>query len=146
MRYLVVGGLAVAAHSYVRFTAAFDLMLDLENETSVRLALDILKNEGYTPRIPVPIEQFADVETREMWRQQKNLLVFSLWSDRHAQTEIDVFMHNPLNFAEAFGRSALKQGANGVGMRVVALQDLLLLKAEAARPKDLIDIEYLRRL
>jgi hypothetical protein len=31
VRYLVVGGLAVVAHGYVRFTADVDLVLDLES-------------------------------------------------------------------------------------------------------------------
>lgn len=146
VRYLVVGGLAVVAHGYVRFTADFDLMLDLEDEENVRLALSVLKSEGYTPRVPVSIEMFADGEMRKSWHKQKNLLVFSLWSDRHAQTEVDIFVSNPIDFKEAFSRSELKQGANGIAMRVVALQDLLHLKAEAARPKDLLDIEYLQRL
>lgn len=146
VRYLVVGGVAVAAHGYLRFTADFDLMLDLENEENVRLALGILKSEGYTPRISVPIEQFSDGEMRKSWHEQKNLLVFSLWSDRHAQTEIDIFVSNPIEFNEAFARSEIKRGANGTAMRVVALQDLLHLKAEAGRPKDLLDIEYLQRL
>ncbi len=146
VRYLVVGGMAVVAHGYVRFTADFDLMLDLENEENVRLALNALKNEGYAPRIPVSIEMFADGETRKNWHEQRNLLVFSLWSDRHAQTEIDIFVFNPLDFTAAFARSELKHSASGIAMRVVALPDLLHLKAEAGRPKDLLDIQYLQRL
>lgn len=144
VRYLVVGGLAVVAHGYVRFTADFDLMLDLENAENVRIALEVLKSAGYTPRVPVPIEQFADVDLRMMWQTQKNLLVFSLWSDQHPQTEIDLFVSNPLDFSAAYERSVLHHSEN-VAMRVVALEDLIFLKEQANRPKDQIDIEYLRR-
>ncbi len=145
-RYLIVGGLAVVAHGYVRFTADFDLMLDLEDEENVRLALEVLKNAGYTPRVPVPIEQFANAELRTMWQTQKNLLVFSLWSAQHPQTEIDIFVSNPLDFEAAFARAKIYVSANGSAMRIVALEDLLQLKAEAGRAKDLLDIEQLERL
>jgi len=34
VRYLIVGGLAVIAHGYVRYTADLDIVLRLERETS----------------------------------------------------------------------------------------------------------------
>jgi hypothetical protein len=39
VRYLIVGGLAVVAYGYVRFTADLDLFVDLEEE-NLRRALD----------------------------------------------------------------------------------------------------------
>ncbi len=64
VRYVVVGGFAVVVHGYARFTADIDLMLDLSEE-NVQSALRVLKSEGYAPRIPVPMELFADTATRE---------------------------------------------------------------------------------
>ena len=58
VRYLVVGGLAVVAHGYVRFTADVDLVLDLEAENA-RRALDVMRNLGYRPRAPVAMEKIA---------------------------------------------------------------------------------------
>ena len=53
VRYLVVGGLAVVAHGYVRFTADLDLVLDPERE-SLRRAIYALTALGYRPRAPAP--------------------------------------------------------------------------------------------
>ena len=36
VRYLIVGGLAVVAHGYVRYTADVDLVLDLERDNALR--------------------------------------------------------------------------------------------------------------
>lgn len=70
VRYLIVGGLAVVAHGYLRFTADLDLMLDLET-ANVNRCIDALKTLGYRPRVSVPFEQFADAAIRERWIQEK---------------------------------------------------------------------------
>ncbi len=59
IRYLIVGGLAVVAHGYVRFTADLDLIVDLE-EQNIRRALTCLGGLGYRPRAPVPLDDFTD--------------------------------------------------------------------------------------
>src|SRR5437867_219390 len=57
-RFLVVGGLAVVAHGYVRFTADVDLVLDLSPD-NVRVAVAALAALDYRPRVPVPLAAFA---------------------------------------------------------------------------------------
>ena len=60
VRFLIAGGLAVAAHGYLRFTADVDLVLDFDDD-NVRRAVVALAALGYRPRAPVPIDEFADV-------------------------------------------------------------------------------------
>lgn len=146
VRYVVVGGVAVAAHGYLRFTADLDLMLDLENEENVRLALEILKDEGYEPRIPVPIEMFADREMRESWVRDKNMLAYGLDSDKHAMTHIDLFAHNVLDFEGTYQQAARIELFPGVPVVVISLDGLIHLKQLAGRTQDLVDIEKLRLL
>src|SRR5688572_3753849 len=59
VRYLVVGGLAVVAHGFVRFTADVDLVLDLAAD-NLNKAVAALSSLGYRPRAPVPLHEFAD--------------------------------------------------------------------------------------
>ena len=47
-RYLVVGGLAVVAHGYIRMTKDLDLLLDLSSE-SLKRSLTVLQGLGYRP-------------------------------------------------------------------------------------------------
>jgi len=77
VKYLIVGGVAVVAHGYERFTKALDLVIGLERKNIVR-GLRALMTIGYQMRIPVTPEQFADPALRESWRREKNMLVLQL--------------------------------------------------------------------
>ncbi|HEY8961886.1 MAG TPA: hypothetical protein VIM57_06740 [Luteolibacter sp.] len=63
IRYLVVGGLAVNAHGYERFTQDLDLVIGLEPGNVTR-ALRALMRIGYNPAIPISPEDFADPANR----------------------------------------------------------------------------------
>jgi len=91
VRYLVAGGLAVVAHGLVRFTADLDLVLDPDPDAT-RRAIDTLSGLGYRPRAPVGFTDFADPEKRRTWFREKGLTVFSVFSDEHPATEIDLFV------------------------------------------------------
>ena len=65
-RYLVVGGLAVIAHGYVRLTQDLDLVLDLE-PSSLNRALQALESLGYRPRVPVALSDFGNPELGKDW-------------------------------------------------------------------------------
>lgn len=146
VRYIVVGGLAVVAHGYRRFTADIDFMLDLENEENVRRAVEILKDEGYTPRIPIPIEMFADAITRKSWVRDKNMLAYGLDSEKHRMTHIDLFAHNVLDFEGTFREAEHIEMFPDVPVVVISLEGLIYLKELAGRAQDRIDIEKLRIL
>ena len=146
VRYVVVGGTAVVAHGYRRFTADVDFMLDLENDENVRLAVEILKEEGYAPRIPVPIEMFADKATRESWVRDKNMLAYGLDSEKHRMTHIDLFAHNVLDFDGTYREAERIEMFPNVYVVVISLDGLIYLKELAGRAQDKIDIEKLRLL
>jgi hypothetical protein len=145
VRYIVVDGFAVVVHGYARFTADLDLMLDLSDE-NVQRAIRVLKSEGFTPRIPVPIEQFADSATRESWVRDKNMVAYGLDSDLHPMMHVDIFASNPLNFEATYAQAVRREIANGVEVVVISLDGLIYLKEMSARPKDLLDVDHLRRL
>ncbi len=142
VRFLVVGGLAVVAYGYVRFTADVDLMLDLAPENA-RRAIEALASLGYHPRAPVPIEQFLDPAIRASWAREKSMLVFSLQSDRFAATEVVLFLEPPLDLEQAFARSVRLEVAPGVEACFVGLDDLIAMKQTSGRPNDLEDIRRL---
>src|SRR5262245_36130070 len=91
VQYLIVGGLAVVVHGYIRFTADVDLLLSVEPD-NLKRAVEALKALGYRPRAPVDFDDFVDQSKREQWAQEKNMTVFSLFSDVHQETEIDLFL------------------------------------------------------
>jgi len=144
-RYLIVGGLAVAAHGYVRFTADIDIVLDPASE-ALRAAIEALRGLDYRPRAPVTIEEFADPAKRARWTREKGLTVFSLFSDLHPATEIDLFVEPPFDFESAHARAARFEIAPGLQATFVGLADLIDMKRAAGRPQDHQDLEALLAL
>jgi hypothetical protein len=145
VRYLIGGGLAVVAHGHVRFTADVDLLLDLESQNVLR-AIDALEGLGYRPRAPVPFRAFADPLTRQEWLRDKGLTVFSLSSDSHPATEVDLFVETPIDFEAAYRRAERREVGAGVEAVFVGFDDLVYLKEQAGRPIDLDDIAQLKAI
>jgi hypothetical protein len=144
-RYLVVGGLAVIAHGYVRLTEDLDLVLDLSSD-SLRRSLAALQSLGYRPIIPVSIFDFADPELRKDWTENRNMKVFNLVSDSYPDVVIDIFPKEPFIFDTEYAAGEWKNIAPNIRVRVVSVPTLIALKTEANRHRDLDDIEKLRKL
>ncbi len=144
VQYLVVGGLAVNAHGYVRLTRDVDIVLALEPENALR-GLQALLKIDYHLAIPAQPEEFADAATREDWRKNKQMIVLKLWSDQHRRTPVDIFVYEPFDFRAETVRAQTWEVCPGVTAPVVSLPTLLAMKTQAGRPQDLIDIEELQR-
>jgi len=144
-RYLVVGGVAVIAHGYRRFTEDLDLVLDLSPDTLSR-ALTALESLGYRPIIPVAIRDFANPELRRDWTENRNMQVFSLVSDQHPDVTIDIFTKEPFAFDREYALAEVKELASNASAFVVSVSTLIALKLEANRDRDRDDIEKLRKL
>ncbi|MEO6773829.1 MAG: nucleotidyl transferase AbiEii/AbiGii toxin family protein [Kofleriaceae bacterium] len=144
VRYLVVGGVAVVLHGSPRFTADLDLVIALDG-ANIRAAISALGALGYTSRAPVPVEQLAEPAMRRLWIEEKHLVVFSLWSPAHPATEIDIFVEEPFPFDEAYARGT-RADLGTSSVTVASIPDLIALKRQAGRPKDLLDIEALEAI
>ncbi len=145
VEYLIVGGLAVNAHGFVRLTRDVDLVLRLGPENAAR-GLRALLAIGYRMSIPEEPAAFADAAVRARWRDEKGMIVLKLWSDEHPRTPVDLFIHEPFSFPEELARALRLEISPGVSAPVVALPTLLAMKRAVGRPQDLIDIEELERL
>ena len=139
VRYLVVGGVAVVLHGYLRTTDDLDLVIDLEND-NVRRAVEALDAAGFRPRAPVSIRDFANPELRRLWVETKNMQVFSLWHERLPGFEVDLFVEAPFDFGGAWERR-VEIHLEDTTAAVVSRDDLLKLKRAAGRPRDLDDLQ-----
>jgi hypothetical protein len=144
VRAVVVGGVAVVLHGHPRLTADLDLVLD-PTEDNVATALGVLQEQGLVPRLPVPAEHFADAETRERWRRERQLTVFALPDPQDPRREVDLFAAAPVPFEELWRCSRVVVVAD-VEIRVAGLDHLIAMKRETGRPQDLADIAVLERL
>jgi hypothetical protein len=144
VRYLVVGGVAVVLHGYLRTTADLDLVVDLE-PGNLAVTIDALERLGFRPRPPVALRAFADVAERTRWISEKNLEVLSLWHPQKPGFELDVFVKPPFVFHEAYARASIALlGSSKVA--VASIGDLVAMKREAGRPRDKEDIDALLAL
>ena len=144
VRYLVVGGVAVVLHGHLRTTADLDLVVSLDPENALR-AVHALEGLGYTPRAPVPAVGFADPDTRTAWIRDKGLTVFSLWSPKAPSLEVDLFVGEPFDFDDAYGR-ALRVPLQRTHASVIAREDLIAMKRSLGRPRDQEDVEALEEM
>ena len=145
VRYVVVGGVAVNAHGYLRATMDLDLVVGLA-EDNVRHALAAFAALGYRPQVPVALEDFADAALREMWAAERNMQVFSLVSDTHADTTVDLFVSEPFDFTPAYDASDRVEIAAGVDACILNLPALIAMKRTAGRDRDRDDVEHLTML
>lgn len=144
VRYVVVGGLATVLHGYARLTMDVDLVVDLAPKEASR-AMQALEFLGFKPRAPVPAQQFADPVKRKEWIEQKGMTVFSLYNPSNPMLTVDVFVNNPISFAELYSR-AERMAIDGVPVYICSIDDLITLKKKAGRAQDLVDIEKLHRI
>ncbi|HKY33922.1 MAG TPA: hypothetical protein VJV23_15435 [Candidatus Polarisedimenticolia bacterium] len=144
VRYLIVGGVAVVLHGYLRTTADLDLVIQLDPPNALRAAA-ALTALGYRPRAPVALEEFARAEARGAWARDKQMTVFSLWDPATPTFEIDLFVTEPFDFDAVHGR-AVRVRLDRTEAMVIALDDLIALKRASGRPRDLEDIEALEAL
>lgn len=143
VRYLVVGGVAVVLHGFLRATADLDLVVQLD-PANVRRALDALAGLGYRPQAPVAAASFAEPAIRRQWIREKNMRVFSLWTAA-GPLEVDLFVEEPFDF-EAVYRRAVRVSLGEVEVSVIGRGDLVALKRSAGRPVDLEDAARLEEL
>ena len=142
--YVVVGGLAVILHGYLRATADLDLAVGLSPDIA-RRTMQALTAIGLRPRLPLAIEDFADVEKRREWLHERNMLVFPLWDPGNPLRSVDVFIDEPVAFAELL-RDAVAKDLGGTVVRIAGIDHLIVMKQAAGRARDLDDIDKLRQI
>lgn len=145
VRYLLVGGLAVAAHGHSRATNDIDLVVALDRENALR-AIESLAVLGYGPTVPVNATDFADPTLRKRWIEEKGMLVFQMRTGAPLDIPVDLFVSEPFDFGPVYEMATQAEVFPGVVVPVVPLETLLAMKRDAGRPKDEEDIRILREL
>ena len=109
-------------------------------------AFKALETLGYYPRVPISAAQFADASLRAQWIREKGMKVLNFRSDAHRETPVDLFITEPFDFEEEYRSALLQESAPGLAVRILRLDSLLRMKAQAGRGQDLADIDELNLL
>lgn len=142
--YVVVGGLAVILHGYLRATADLDLAIGFSSDNA-RRGMRSLASIGLQPRLPVALDDFADADKRSDWLRNRNMLVFPLWDPANPLRSVDVFIDEPIGFDELLAESVVKD-MDGLKVRIASIPHLIEMKRRAGRPRDLEDIDKLQQI
>jgi hypothetical protein len=144
VRYVVVGGVAVVLLGHTRMTADLDLAVDLSPEPARRV-VDVLGSLGLRPAAPVDPAGFADPSTRERWRLERGMLVFTMRDPDDPLRQVDLFVEEQVPFEELWNRAEIVE-LEGIEVHVASIDDLIAMKERAGRPLDHDDIAELRRI
>lgn len=144
VQYVLVGGLAVQLHGFLRATFDIDLVLAMDDENLVRF-IDVAKSYGLKPGIPVPIDSLRNADQIDQWHREKGMLAFSLRESQTGGGIVDVLVRPDVTF-EKLSVNAVEGSLFGRHVPIASIEDLLAMKRIANRPKDRLDIEALEKI
>jgi predicted nucleotidyltransferase len=130
VKYVLVGGYSVILHGYARTTGDMDLWVERSEE-------NYLKIEQAFKVFGMPVFDM----TKENFLHHPSWDVFTFGTPPVA---IDLLVNmKGLDFQQIFERSTVFTD-EGLSIRLIHINDLIIAKREAGRPKDLDDLENLR--
>ena len=91
IEYVLVGGLAVQLHGFLRATFDIDLVLAMNDENLGRF-IAVAKRYALVPAIPVAIESLANPGQIDQWHREKGMLAFSLRETQAGGSIVDVLV------------------------------------------------------
>jgi len=138
IRYVVVGGYAVALHGAIRGTLDVNIALrwtkqDLENTVST------LKDIGLVSRLPITARDVFSF--RDEYIRNRNLIAWNFHNPGDLSEQLDVI----INF-DAKGKRAVRKQLPGAAIPVLNIKDLIAMKRGSGRPQDLEDVKALEKL
>ena len=144
VQYVLVGGIAVQLHGFMRSTFDIDLVLAMNDENLVRF-IEVAKRFGLVPSMPVSIESLRNSSQIEQWHREKGMLAFALREPQVGGGVVDILVRPEVSF-EQLMENAVVGKLFGQQVWIAAIDDLLMMKRIANRPKDRLDIEALQKI
>lgn len=140
VRFVIAGGVAVGLHGFVRATKDMDLVMDFSAGNVEKFAA-ALKEIGFVPKVPIKISDLADEKKRESWIKEKNAVVMSFYNPGDLFFQVDVFLGK-----DAANVASVDKRVRDLIIKVASLDELIKMKKEAGRPRDLIDLKQLEEI
>ena len=138
VRYMIVGGYAVALHGAVRGTLDIDIALrwtkkDLKNAEVALNEIGLISH--------LPINALEVYNFRDEYIQNRNLIAWNFRNPNDLSEQLDII----INF-DVKGKKALFKQLSGTSVPVLNIRDLIAMKKTSGRSQDLEDIKALEKL
>lgn len=130
VEYLLIGGYAVSYYGYPRATADMDVWARVSDKNATALVNALTEYGFNVPNL-----------SRELFLNQRNVIRMG-----YSPLRLEILLTiSACEFDECYSR---KQNAmiDGLLVPIIEKNDLLINKAASGRPKDLIDIDELKKL
>lgn len=138
VKYVLVGGYAVALQGAVRGTVDIDIAIAL-NRATFKRAETALEEIGLESRLPVTADEVFSF--REEYIQKRNLKTWSFANPRNPLEAVDILITEDATRIDAASKRAF-----GITIKVAEIADLIAIKKKSGRAQDLEDIKALRKL
>ena len=138
VRYVLVGGYAVALHGAIRGTLDIDVAIRWTKRDLVKAENALLKI-GLVSRLPITA---LDVfEYRDEYIQNRNLIAWNFYNPVDSSELLDIV----INF-DARGKRAVYKRLSTMSVPILNIRDLIDMKKASGRPQDIEDIKALEKL
>ena len=144
IKYIVVGGMAVNFYGIPRMTYDIDLLLYLEDK-NLKKFLNLMKEWGFNPKVPVEIMDFADKDKREDRIKNKNMKAFNLVNPEWAVSEIGIIINTPIDYKNAI-KNVWYNNFQSISIPTISIDDLIKMKKASNRLQDNKDIINLKKI
>ena len=138
VKYILVGGYAVALHGAVRGTVDIDFVIAL-NQRSYRQTEKALNSIGLKSRLPISADEVFNF--REEYIKNRNLIAWSFNNPDNPLEIIDIIITEDANQI----KSVIKT-FSGIKIKIAAIDDLIKMKKKSGRKQDIEDINALKKL
>jgi len=141
--YAVCGGFAVIFYGYARFTADLDLIVNLSKENLEKL-YNLLLKLRYRLKAPIKKEDFVNEKKLKEFGRKKDMMVVSFFNLKDPMRVIDIGVNLP-NISELLEKKKYIRIKN-LRIPTISKNDLIKMKIKTARPRDLDDVENLKKI
>jgi hypothetical protein len=115
------------------------------NDENLSRFISIAKRFGLAPIVPVSIESLKNADQIDQWFREKGMIAFALREPEAGGSVIDVLVRPVVSFDKLHANS-VHVDLFDCDVKIASIDDLLVMKRIANRPKDRIDIEALEKI
>ena len=144
VQYVLVGGLAVQLHGFLRSTFDIDLVLAM-NDGNLSRFIAVAQGYGLVPVIPVAMDSLRNASLIDQWHREKGMLAFALREPHVGGSVVDVLVRSDVPYDRLMA-NAVAGELFGRKVWIASIDDLLVMKRIANRPKDQLDVAALEKI